>query len=87
PLMHGVRKPLLIINAHVDHCMKDDVIPDTALLPSNVVYQLTQHGGQVGVVGGTLRSPPVWLEDRIPQWLTTWLVHCGLVRGRRSSRR
>lgn len=53
--------------------MTADVIPDPALLPSNVEYQLTQHGGHVGFVGGTLRSPQMWLEQRIPQWLTTWL--------------
>ncbi|MBZ2398170.1 hydrolase [Erwinia amylovora] len=73
PLLPGVRKPLLIIHAQDDPFMTADVIPDPALLPSNVEYQLTQHGGHVGFVGGTLRSPQMWLEQRIPQWLTTWL--------------
>ena len=42
-------------------------------LPANVEYQLTEHGGHVGFVGGTLRKPEMWLEKRIPDWLTRWL--------------
>jgi predicted alpha/beta-fold hydrolase len=38
-----------------------------------VHYQLTEHGGHVGFVGGTLRRPQMWLETRIPDWLTTYL--------------
>ena len=35
--------------------------------------QLTEHGGHVGFIGGTLRRPKMWLETRIPDWLTPWL--------------
>jgi predicted alpha/beta-fold hydrolase len=38
-----------------------------------VEYQLTQFGGHVGFVGGTLRRPKMWLETRIPDWLTAYL--------------
>lgn len=73
PLLPGVRKPLLVIHAKDDPFMTPEVIPDPALLPACVEYQLTQHGGHVGFVGGTLRKPTMWLEQRIPQWLNTWL--------------
>ncbi len=73
PLLPGVRKPLLVIHAKDDPFMTPEVIPDPALLPACVEYQLTQHGGHVGFVGGTLRKPAMWLEQRIPQWLNTWL--------------
>lgn len=73
PLLPDVRKPLLIIHAKDDPFMTNEVIPSPGLLPSNVEYQLTQHGGHVGFVGGTLRKPQMWLEQRIPQWLSTWL--------------
>lgn len=73
PLLPGVRKPLLIVHASDDPFMTPEVIPDPALLPACVDYQLTQHGGHVGFVGGTLRQPQMWLEQRIPQWLTPWL--------------
>ncbi|WP_158780890.1 hydrolase [Pantoea sp. BAV 3049] len=73
PRLPGVRKPLLIIHAKDDPFMTDEVIPDPAQLPSSVEYQLTQYGGHVGFVGGTLFRPQMWLEQRIPQWLSTWL--------------
>ncbi len=73
PLLPGVRKPLLVIHAKDDPFMTPEVIPDPALLPACVEYQLTQYGGHVGFVGGTLRKPTMWLEQRIPQWLHTWL--------------
>lgn len=73
PLLPGVAKPLLIIHAKDDPFMTSDVIPASDLLPSSVTYQLTEYGGHVGFVAGTLRKPQMWLEQRIPQWLSTWL--------------
>ena len=73
PLLPGVTKPLLIIHAQDDPFMTSEVIPPADMLPANVEYQLTQYGGHVGFVGGTWRNPQMWLEQRIPQWLSTWL--------------
>ncbi|RWR02486.1 hydrolase [[Pantoea] beijingensis] len=73
PLLPNVRKPLLIIHAKDDPFMTDAVIPDPANLPANIEYQLTENGGHVGFVGGTLRKPQMWLETRIPQWLSHYL--------------
>ena len=73
PLLPDVTKPLLIIHAKDDPFMTSEVIPAAGVLPANVEYQLTQYGGHVGFVGGTLRKPQMWLEQRIPQWLSTWL--------------
>ncbi|MEM6051818.1 hydrolase [Erwinia sp. P7711] len=73
PLLPRVEKPLLIIHAKDDPFMTHEVIPAAHLLPSAVTYQLTDYGGHVGFVGGTLRKPQMWLEQRIPQWLSTWL--------------
>lgn len=73
PLLPAITKPLLIIHALDDPFMTAEVIPDPSLLPANIEYQLTRHGGHVGFVGGTLHQPQMWLEQRIPQWLSTWL--------------
>ncbi|WP_407644277.1 hydrolase [Erwinia psidii] len=73
PLLPGVSKPLLIIHAQDDPFMTNEVIPAPHLLPDCVEYQLTRHGGHVGFVSGTLCKPQMWLEQRIPQWLSTWL--------------
>lgn len=73
PLLPGVEKPLLIIHAKDDPFMTSEVIPAPDTLPSSVTYQLTEYGGHVGFVSGTLFKPQMWLEQRIPQWLSTWL--------------
>ena len=73
PLLPAVVKPLLIIHAQDDPFMTDAVIPDLSKLPANIEYQLTKNGGHVGFVGGTLRQPQMWLEQRIPQWLSHYL--------------
>ncbi|WP_075182581.1 hydrolase [Pantoea sp. 1.19] len=73
PRLHAVRKPLLIIHAQDDPFMTDAVIPDPRTLPPQVTCQLCEHGGHVGFVGGTLRQPQMWLEQRVPQWLAPWL--------------
>ena len=36
--------------------MTHEVIPDVAGLPRNIEYQLTEYGGHVGFVGGTLKN-------------------------------
>ncbi|SCC61415.1 hydrolase [Kosakonia oryziphila] len=73
PQLPLIRKPTLIIHAKDDPFMDHNVIPDAEHLPPNIEYQLTEHGGHVGFVGGTLRRPEMWLEKRIPDWLSTWL--------------
>lgn len=73
PLLPQITTPLLIIHAKDDPFMTDDVIPDLASLPSNIEYQLTEYGGHVGFVGGTLKKPQMWLEQRIPAWLSPFL--------------
>lgn len=63
----------MIIHAKDDPFMAPEVVPDLSFLPHNVEYQMTEHGGHVGFVSGTLRKPQMWLETRIPQWLTPYL--------------
>lgn len=73
PLLNQITKPTLIIHAKDDPFMDHHSIPAPGYLPANVQYQLTEHGGHVGFIGGTLRHPKMWLETRIPDWLTPWL--------------
>jgi predicted alpha/beta-fold hydrolase len=62
PLLNRIAKPTLIIHAKDDPFMDHHVIPKPENLPSQVEYQLTEHGGHVGFIGGTLRRPEMWLE-------------------------
>ncbi|KNC90229.1 hydrolase [Trabulsiella odontotermitis] len=73
PVLSHVTKPTLIIHSKDDPFMDHHSIPPKEHLPVNVEYQLTDHGGHVGFVSGTLRKPEMWLEKRIPDWLTRWL--------------
>ena len=73
PMLPDILVPTLIIHAKDDPFMDHHVIPDKALLPANIHYQLTQYGGHVGFVGGSLLKPQMWLEKRIPDWLAHYL--------------
>lgn len=73
PLLNQIAKPTLIIHAKDDPFMDHHVIPKAEDLPPQVEYQLTEHGGHVGFIGGTPLRPEMWLERRIPDWLTTYL--------------
>lgn len=71
PWLASVTKPLLIIHAADDPFMTGDVIPSRHQLSPTIDYQLSEYGGHVGFVTGTLLKPIMWLEQRIPQWLAT----------------
>ena len=71
--LSDITKPTLIIHAKDDPFMDHHSIPPQEQLPANVEYQLTEQGGHVGFVSGTLRKPEMWLERRIPDWLNRWL--------------
>ncbi|MCU6667923.1 hydrolase [Enterobacteriaceae bacterium H4N4] len=73
PLLNQITRPTLIIHAKDDPFMDHHSIPAPEHLPASVQYQLTENGGHVGFVGGTLRRPKMWLETRIPDWLSTYL--------------
>ncbi|CAA2929991.1 hydrolase [Arsenophonus endosymbiont of Bemisia tabaci] len=73
PRLPNIRVPTLIIHAKDDPFMAPEVVPDINQLPVNIEYQMTEHGGHVGFVSGTLKQPKMWLEQRIPDWLTPHL--------------
>ncbi|EQB4443337.1 hydrolase [Pluralibacter gergoviae] len=73
PVLSQITRPTLIIHAKDDPFMDHYSIPAQEELPNNIHYQLTEHGGHVGFVGGTLRRPEMWLEKRIPDWLKQFL--------------
>ncbi|MBJ3815036.1 hydrolase [Shimwellia pseudoproteus] len=73
PLLPNITRPLLMIHAKDDPFMDHHVIPDPAFLPGNIEYQLTEHGGHVGFISGSWHQPEMWLEKRIPAWLSTYL--------------
>ncbi|WP_411904573.1 alpha/beta fold hydrolase, partial [Salmonella enterica] len=73
PLLNQIAKPKRIIHAKDNPFMDHHVIPKAEDLPPQVEYQLTEHGGHVGFIGGKPLRPEMWLERRIPDRVTTYL--------------
>ncbi|MDD1795903.1 hydrolase [Enterovibrio sp. ZSDZ42] len=67
-VLQDIATPLKVIHAKDDPFMTQAVIP-TVPLPENIDYHLTQYGGHVGFVSGTLKKPEFWLEKEVPRWL------------------
>jgi len=64
-----IKTPTLIIHSKDDPFMSEGVIPSKEELSEDVILELTEHGGHVGFIGGTLFSPEYWLEKRIVTFL------------------
>ncbi|GDY26766.1 hydrolase [Agarivorans sp. Toyoura001] len=68
PLLKDIQHPTLLIHAADDPFMDQRVIPNTSQLSKAVEYRLSDTGGHVGFVGGSLLRPKFWLESSIPHW-------------------
>ena len=66
-----IQTPTLIIHSADDPFMTQGVIPKSDELSNRVELELTQKGGHVGFVGGTIFKPEFWLEKRIVEYLLT----------------
>ncbi len=71
-VLQEIATPLKVIHAKDDPFMTEAVIPKT-VLPDNIEYHLTEYGGHVGFVTGTLHAPEFWLEREVPRWLAPHL--------------
>ncbi len=66
--------PTLLLQAKDDPFMTADVLPHPAELSPKVKLELTEQGGHVGFVSGTLPwRAEYWLEKRVPQFLMEYL--------------
>jgi len=68
-----IKKPSLILLALDDPFMTKDIIPEEVELSSNTQLELSQHGGHVGFISGTILKPEFWLEERIPDYLSDFI--------------
>lgn len=67
-----VTTPTLIIHAKDDPFLFADAIPTATDLSPFVTLELSEHGGHVGFIGGNVPGRPVyWLDQRIPDFLTS----------------
>jgi len=63
--LKNIKTPTLLIHAKDDPFMVPDVIPTKEELSSSLTLELSDYGGHVGFIEGTLFKPNYWLEKRV----------------------
>jgi uncharacterized protein len=72
--LNKITTPTLLIHSRDDPFMSVDAIPRQNELSESVILELSNHGGHVGFVSGnTPWNVKYWLEQRIPEFLGTYL--------------
>ncbi|CAM3064618.1 alpha/beta hydrolase [Legionella steigerwaltii] len=66
-----IKTPTLIIHALDDPFMTSDILPTSKELSSDILLELSQHGGHVGFIAEKRQG---WLEQRIPNFLMDYLL-------------
>ncbi len=70
----AIRRPALILHAKDDPFMTPDVIPAEDELSGSTHMELSDQGGHVGFVHGSYPwTARYWLEERIPEYLGSFL--------------
>ena len=73
--LNKITTSTLLIHSRDDPFMSADAIPNRDDLSESVTLELSDHGGHVGFVSGnTPWNAEYWLEQRIPEFLGTYLV-------------
>ncbi len=65
-----IKKPSLIVLAQDDPFMTEGIVPGENELSESVILELSEHGGHVGFIGGSVFKPEYWLEKRVPEFLS-----------------
>jgi len=70
PYIEQIEKPCLILHANDDPIAPSFILPDSHVLPQQVTLEVTEKGGHVGFLGGTIARPHYWLADRIMHYFS-----------------
>jgi len=73
PLLKHIRVPTLVVHSADDPFMTPAVLPEEHELSPAVTFELTEHGGHVGFVNGSLFKPRRWIDERIGRHLASHL--------------
>ena len=69
PKLHRIKVPTLMIQAADDPFMTPAVLPGADQVSPSITLEVPRHGGHVGFVAGTVRSPVYWLEPKLLGWI------------------
>jgi len=73
--LNKITTPTLLIHSKDDPFMTAEAIPNQSDLSESVTLALSDHGGHVGFISGnTPWNAKYWLEERIPEFLGTFLA-------------
>ena len=67
--LKDIRKPTLMIHALDDPFMTRESVPDESELSESIELELSQHGGHIGFVSGSLTRPVFWLPERLVEFI------------------
>lgn len=67
--LKDIQTKTLIIHSKDDPFMHQEVIPNETEVSKYVDLEITNNGGHVGFVGGSIFKPKYWLEERIIEFL------------------
>lgn len=71
--LSGITIPTLIIHAKDDSIMTPDIIPTASQISNSTTLELSEKGGHLGFIYGSLFNCKFWLNERIPSYLTSFL--------------
>ncbi len=69
PFLKHIRVPTLVVHSKDDPFMTPAVVPREEELSPAVTFELTERGGHVGFVNGSLFRPKRWVDGRIARHL------------------
>jgi hypothetical protein len=75
PRLHAIRRPTLLLSAMDDPMLSPPVIPPEAADNPHLSILLTERGGHVGFVAGSVHAPFFWGEAQMLRFLAA--VHAG----------
>ncbi len=73
PFLKHITVPTLVVHSVDDPFMTPAVVPKDDELSPNVTFELTERGGHVGFIDGSLLKPRRWVDQRITSHLQAHL--------------
>lgn len=73
PVLRRIQVPTLVVHAADDPFMSRSVVPTAEELSPSIRFELSEMGGHVGFIDGTLFKPRRWVDQRIVRHLQAHL--------------
>ena len=74
--LSAIHCPTLVLHSIDDPFMNHLVVPKEEELARNVTLELSERGGHVGFMQGSVFSPKVWLHERVKRYVSDVLPIC-----------